>query len=133
VIPEARKLSVAPGDQVLLGSPEQPLVTLAADGSRCTLAFEPDATEWVKHPSFPVFFARLAERVPLLAEMMTSVRPKGLLNEEETACRVAGREIRRTGPEAAAAAGRHMELAPWLFAIATLLLAVEWWVVLRKP
>jgi hypothetical protein len=130
-ISSARALAARPGDQLLLGTAEQPLAVLAAGGSACVLAFDPEATEWVKHASFPVFLARLTEKVPALRSLRWAAKPTGLLSEEETACRVAGKEVRRVGPALAPPAARGRELAPWLFALALLLLAGEWWLVTR--
>jgi hypothetical protein len=130
--PSVRKLK-AGGGRVLLGAAEGPAIVLSADGSTCVLAFDPEATEWVKHESFPVFLARLAERAGAFGTLCRGIRPEGLLSDEETACRVAGREIREVG-----AAGRALPvsggrpLAPWLFALALALLAAEWWLASRS-
>jgi hypothetical protein len=46
---------------------ERALIALSADRRACVLAFDPEGTGWVGHPSFPVFFERLTATVPALA------------------------------------------------------------------
>jgi len=121
-----RKLE-ARGGRVLLGTPERPQIVLSADGSACVLGFDPEATEWVKHASFPVFLARLAESSDRLRALGRATGPEGVLSDGETSCRVAGREIRKaaSAPRPLSVTGDRA-LAPWLFALALLLLAAEW-------
>ncbi len=126
-VPSARALRCGAGSRIILGTAERPLAVLSADGSVCVLAFDPETTDWIKHGSFPIFVARLAERVPALRRLRQSARPEGLLSEDETSCRVGGRE--RLAPASENAHLRpsaRMNLAPWLFALALILLAAEW-------
>ncbi len=169
----ARELDAGIGGKKLLADGDRPLVALSADGSACVLAFDPEKTKWVKHPSFPVFFARLAENVPVLRAMRrvyyrTGERVPGalggrvtapggrtvgpgelldeaglyrvngeaafaanLLNEEETACRVAGREVRRLRPPGEERVEKRTSLTAWFFALALVALAAEWFLVWR--
>ncbi len=169
----ARGLDPGAGGRKLLADGDRPLVALSADGSVCVLAFDPEKTSWVKHPSFPFFFAKLAEKLPALRAMrrvyyLTGERVPGalggrvtapsgrtvgadelleeagiykvngraafaanLLNEEETACRLAGRDARRLRPPGEERVEKRTPLTPWLFALAVLALAVEWFLVWR--
>lgn len=117
----ARRLALPPGGETLLGEADRPLIARA--GGACVLAFDPDATEWVKHASFPVFVARLAERAGLLPAAAA------LPGEGETACRAAGPERLGGAPSgrpAKSALGARTPLAPWLFALALAALVAEW-------
>jgi hypothetical protein len=171
-IGEARDLKLSPGASAVLSAGGRVLVAVAAGGRACVLGFDPEKTEWVKHPSFPVFFERLAARTPALAAMRRAfyrtgegsptgfgpvTAPSGagvvpgrplsevgryraalpggrrepvfaanLLSEEETACRAAGRSLRRLLPPGRKRVAGSTPLRPWLFAAALLLLAAEW-------
>ena len=49
-----------------------------------------------------------------------------LLNDEETACRLAGRDVRRVRPAGKPRLEKRTGLASWLFALALVALTVEW-------
>jgi hypothetical protein len=171
-IGEARGLELSPGATALLSDGDRVLVALTAGGRACVFGFDPEKTEWVKDPSFPVFFARLAAETPALAAMRRTFYRTGekapagfgrvsapggagvvpgralsevglyraalpdgrrepvfaanLLNEEETACRAAGRSLRRLLPPDEKRVEGRVPFRPWLFAAALLILAVEW-------
>jgi hypothetical protein len=175
-VPAARTVDPGSGGVAVLASEPggQALAALSADRRVCVLAFDPESTGWVGHPSFPVFFARLAAACPPLAAMQRGAYLTGapcpaglagplqapggrtvlpgeplteaglysgaggpvlaanLLSPEESACAVAGGELRRSasaGSSVSASATRS--IAPWLFAAALLLLAAEWAAVKR--
>jgi hypothetical protein len=54
-----------------------------------------------------------------------------LLSEDETSCRVTGREKRSVARWMGASSASRTPLAPWLFALALLCLAAEWWLAWR--
>jgi len=175
-VSSAAEMKTAPGCQVLLASEGRALIALSRKRNVILFAFDPQQTAWVKHPSFPVFFARLLEEVPALAALRRSfyrsgesvpaglgtglvapggrklvsgevmlqpgiylrdskpdkaVLGVGLLNEDETLAFAGGGDKGRFDPQRIKAARRKkssdsFSLAPGLFALALLLLAIEW-------
>jgi Aerotolerance regulator N-terminal len=175
-VSSAAEMKTAPGCQVLLASEGRALIALSKKRNLCLFAFDPQLTVWVKHPSFPVFFARLLEEVPVLATLRRSfyrtgesipaglgsglISPSGrkqlagevmlepgkyfsaansdkpvlgvgLLDEGETLAFAGGGDKGRFDAQGIKAASRKkssdsFSLAPGLFALALLLLAIEW-------
>ncbi len=175
-VSSAAEMKTAPGCQVLLADNGRALITLSKKRNVCLFAFDPQQTAWVKHPSFPVFFARLLEEVPVLATLRRSfyrtgesipaglgsglispggrkqvagevmlepgkyfsvanpdkpVLGVGLLDESETLAFAGGGDKGGFDAQRIKSARRKkstdsFSLAPGLFALALLLLAIEW-------